>query len=289
MTMPHLDEESLSAAFDGEATPAERAHLASCADCQAALGSLAEVARAVGAAITPRPAEAIAAAIAQALRDSPLTAATAPRTPISITASPTVAASQRGTPAPRFDAIAPPGQHHRQPSGWILGVAGIAAAVALVAVLGLLGRSRSATTTTSPALSAGAAGASTTAPSTRSSGLVTDLGDQSDPGVVARLVLAAPRSLGAVAGSTAPGTTGATLAAPSANGLVPDSSLASTPCAAEARVAVAVAPERPVQYAASLRWRGQAAIVEVFASPNGLVGVIMKAAGCSALVVLPTP
>jgi hypothetical protein len=65
--------------------------------------------------------------------------------------------------------------------------------------------------------------------------------------------------------------------------------LASTPCAAEARVAVAVAPERPVQYAASLRWRGQAAIVEVFASPNGLVGVIMKAAGCSALVVLPTP
>jgi hypothetical protein len=280
MTMPHLDDESLSAAFDGEATPAEQAHLASCAECQAALGSLAEVAQAVGAAIAPRHAEAIEAAIAQALRDSPVAAA-APRTAIPVAASPTA--------APRPGPIPLPAHRHRQPPSWILGVAGIAAAVALIAVVGLLGRSHSGTTTTSPALSAGAAGASTTAPSTRSSGLVTDLGDQSDPGVVARLVLAAPRSLGAVAGRTTPGTTGTSSAAPSVNGLAPDSSLADMPCATEARVAVAVAPDRSVQYAASLRWRGQAAIVEVFAAPNGLVGVIMKTAGCSVLVVLPTP
>jgi hypothetical protein len=292
MTMPHLDDESLSAVYDGEATPAEQAHLTSCPHCQAALGSLAAVARAVGAPVTPRPPEAIGAAIARALSDSPVAgtagvagvAGVAGAASSSLTPTP---APRRATDPPRSDPIPRHRGPNRQPPAWILGVAGIAAAVALVAVVAIVGRSHSTTTATSPALSAGAAGASTTAPSRRTSTLAVDLGDQSDPGVVARLVLAAPRSLGSTTSNAAPGTIAASPAASGA--LAPELALAATPCAAEARVAVDVPPDRPVQYAASLRWRGQEAIVVVFSAPSGLVGVIMKAAGCSELVVLPTP
>jgi hypothetical protein len=309
MTMPHLDDESLSAAFDGEATPAERAHLASCPHCQAALGSLAAVARAVGAPVTPLPSEAIDAAIARALSDPPLTRAAGPvaadgaagaAAAAGVVAAAGAAASaysslsptpgpRRATEPPRSGPIPRLRRGKRQPPAWILGVAGVAAAAALVAVVAIAGRSRPTTTATSPALSAGGAGASTNAPAGRTPGLAADLGDQSDPGVVARLVLAAPRSLGDAARNAAPVTSAGSSTAPAASGAAPQLALAATPCASEARVAVGVAVDSPVQYAASLRWRGQEAVVVVFPMPSGLVGVIMKASGCSELVVLPTP
>ena len=54
MTAAHLDQEALSAALDGEATAAERGHLATCEDCRRGLDSVRAVARAVAAPVTPR-------------------------------------------------------------------------------------------------------------------------------------------------------------------------------------------------------------------------------------------
>ncbi len=322
MTTHHLDDESLSAAYDGEATPADQAHLTTCPHCQAALGLLDAVAREIGAPVAPRSPEAINAAIARAVRDSPLPgtpavagtaeaawaagAATATGTTgttgtaeaaraAGITGTTGAAGVARAAGTTGTTGAAPSSlagnprrrRGNRQPPAWILGAAGIAAAVALVAVVAIVGRSHSRTTATSPALSSGAAAASTTAPSSRTSGLASDLGDQSDPGVVARLALAASRPLGAATGNAAPVPTAASPAA--SHTLAPELALAATPCAAEARFAVDVPPDRPVQYAASLRWRGQEAVVVVFSAPKGLAGVIMKVAGCSELVVLPTP
>jgi hypothetical protein len=48
-TDDHLGDEALSAFLDGEATPSEAAHVASCAPCQARTEELAAAARAIGA------------------------------------------------------------------------------------------------------------------------------------------------------------------------------------------------------------------------------------------------
>ena len=67
MTTPHLDDEALSAAFDGEASADEQAHLHGCAQCRAGLDNMAEVARAVGAPVPLRPARDVAASISRAI------------------------------------------------------------------------------------------------------------------------------------------------------------------------------------------------------------------------------
>jgi hypothetical protein len=67
MTTPHLDDEALSAAFDGEASADEQAHLHGCALCRAGLDHMAEVARAVGAPVPLRPARDVAASISRAI------------------------------------------------------------------------------------------------------------------------------------------------------------------------------------------------------------------------------
>ncbi|MCU1373328.1 MAG: hypothetical protein JWO68_614 [Actinomycetia bacterium] len=53
MTGDHLDDDALSASLDGEATPAESAHVESCAECRARADELRAAANAIG---TPLPA-----------------------------------------------------------------------------------------------------------------------------------------------------------------------------------------------------------------------------------------
>ena len=67
MTPPHLDDDALSAALDGELSGDVDAHLSGCATCHARLEALARVAAAVGSPLSPRPAEEVDAVIRAAL------------------------------------------------------------------------------------------------------------------------------------------------------------------------------------------------------------------------------
>jgi hypothetical protein len=66
----HLDDEQVSAALDGEATPGEAAHLETCEACRARLDAFRDVSREVG---TPVPSDLIAreTAIAAAMAPAP--------------------------------------------------------------------------------------------------------------------------------------------------------------------------------------------------------------------------
>jgi hypothetical protein len=269
MTVPHLDDESLSAAIDGEATAAETAHLSTCSQCRAGLEARATVARAVGAPVTPRPAAAVDDAIRQALDAWPDAAM----------------ASPAATARPLAPAVVGPGVRSRPSRHWMAGVAGIAAAVVVVGgIVAVTRQSKpSRTTASSSSLAAGASVSSTTAPAFAAQPGSRDLGEQSDAAVVAQLVTAAQGAAGATPNLAVPGIT-STVSRD--RGASPDLTL--PPCVTEARSAIgARADSATVALVATLRWRGQPAVVDVFAVPGGQAGVIMTAEGCSFLSLLP--
>jgi hypothetical protein len=283
MNVPHLDDEALSAALDGEATAAEQDHLATCAHCRARCDDLAAVARIVAGPVAgPRP-DVVEAAVRRALEESDRAASNA-------------AASGGAGPAtgPPFEpALAPvsvpPSRlgASRPAPRWLLPVAGIAAAVVIVGLLGIvLSRSSRHTSaaTSAPTVAARAAtkGASTTgvpittvtiAPAARAAS--GNLGNQTDPAVVAQIVRGALQAPAPAAGASPAASASA----------VP----ATSPCVAEARRAVGVpaGASAVARYTAVLVWRGVPAVVVVFSPSGGLAGVIMKTAGCSVLAVLP--
>ncbi|HEX3539252.1 MAG TPA: hypothetical protein VHT75_02305 [Acidimicrobiales bacterium] len=280
MTTPHLDDEALSAAFDGEATAAEQAHLRTCPACRARLQPLATVARAVGQPVVPPPLGDVDRAVALALQSAAPTAPTASDTHSPIVPSAPTAPTATGRPA-------------RRPGRWLGPAAGVAAAavLAIVGLAVLLGRSHpsvpATTAARAPAAGGGAAPSSPTS-ATLAPALANppaDLGNQTDAATVAQLVRAAtqpatsgPSSSGAQAGAASSGP------APSVNGGQP-----LVVCESSARNATGLAADSSatVRYQARLVWRDQPAVVVVFSRSGGLAGAIIKTADCSVLAVLP--
>jgi hypothetical protein len=103
-----------------------------------------------------------------------------------------------------------------------------------------------------------------------------NLGDQGDPATLARLV---DSQLG----------TSAFGQVPQSNPAAASSSGAAPPCEVEGVTAAGLGGQHPVvRYAASLRWRGQEAVVLVYDRPaGGRSAVVMAVSGCSLLTVLP--
>ena len=257
MTTPHLDDEALSAAFDGEATAAERAHLSTCPACRARLESLAPVARAVGQPVPPPPPEDIDRAVARAVQ----AAAGAARGGADIP----------GTPA-------------RRRGRWLAPAAGVAAAVLIVAgVAALLGRSSRSESRTTSALAPQATAAGPSFNSPASSPAVTppgDLGNQSDAAAVAALVRAAvPPGAARSFSPTAANGAGASITGAPPAVVCQGRALAASGLAGDSSAAL--------RYQARLVWRGQPAAVVVFARSGGLTGVIVRIADCSVLARLP--
>jgi hypothetical protein len=284
MTTDHLDDDALSAALDGAATAAEMAHLSSCSACQARQASLAAVARAVGAPVPRRSGQQVDEAVAVAL------AAWSPRetgevaSPAGIAATPGTA-RRPPTLGPRQPALEGARRRRGAPR-WLPAAAGIAAAVVILGGVVALTRNRSASRSTI-ASQAPPATAAASAPSSASSA---DLGDQSDPVVVARLVDGAlSRGAGAAAAAAAPAPSAAVS---SVAPRVAQNQLPPLPaCANQARDAVGLAApptgSSVLSYVASLRWLGQPGVVVVFSGPAGLSGAVMKTADCSVLAILP--
>jgi len=283
MTTPHLEDEALSAALDGAATGDEESHLASCPQCQAQLASLAAVARAVGAAVAPRPQADIDAAIAEAL---------AAWTPVARPGD--LEDRDVMVPITPVVSITPQTGGSRK---WLAIAGGIAAALIVVAGIGALARGTSKETATR----ATAAGpAITTTPTTAtgpSPGTVVggNLGDQSNPSAVAGLVIgalsaASPTATHQSANGSA---TGIPPGAPSPGAAAPAASEAPRSCVTQAQAALGLAAARGagaggVRYQATVEWQGQTpAVVVVFSPPGGLQGAVMRAADCSLLAVLP--
>lgn len=286
MTTEHLDDDALSAAVDGAATAAEMAHLSSCPACQARQASLAAVARAVGAPVPRRSRRQVDEAVALALAAWSAGETEEVSSPARIVATPATA-SRPPTPGPR-PATLEGARHRRGSPRWLPAAAGIAAAVVILGGVVAVTRGRSA----SRSATASGAPTSTVAASAPSVSSSADLGDQSDPLVVARLVDGA-LSRGAAPGAAATPSAAASSAAPGLGSPGPAQTLAPprSACAGQARDAVglATAPagSTSLSYVASLRWLGQPAVVVVFSGPGGPSAAVMKTADCSVLAILP--
>jgi hypothetical protein len=146
----HLDDEQVSAALDGEATPGEAAHLETCEACRARLDAFRDVSREVG---TPVPSDLIA-------RETAIAAALTP------------------------EMLASEMPRRRPPvATWLAAAA--AAVIALAVAVPLLSSSSSSKKATSTALSPSA-----TSPLAKgaASATPTALGEQSDPTALAAVV-----------------------------------------------------------------------------------------------------
>lgn len=271
MSSPHPDDERLSAHLDGEAG-GEDAHLEGCAQCRARLSELRSVADRVAELPSPPSPTDRERGVAAALGAAAVT-------------------SRATVPLPRSRRWAMP-----------VGMAAAVVAVALVAglVVATVGRDapssdRAALESTPPPRPAA---------SDRAAAHGGDLGEQSDENALRHLVEAglagraaafagdAPGNddaAGAPAGQTAPtaGTAsrGATpAAAPPAD--------ADPPCSGSARAGLGQLGLGPLVYTASLRWKGEPAVVLVYeARPGparpGRLGhqvVVMDQATCRLLV-----
>ncbi len=282
MTIPHLDEEALSAALDDEGSAAEMAHLAGCRRCQAGVARLGELSRAVAIPVPPRSENEVTASIQQALRSQPAPAS-------GLASIPPIAGMPPGPgpgpgPGPVRGSRPPPGRTRIEPRRWVVAAASIAAAVVVVAaVVGLSrssGPSRRVTTSataaaaSAPSAALGGGEAATTAPAANR----TELGDQSDPATLARSLRAllnqpvaaqaSPPLPDLAKGSPAPATTD-----PVAQ------------CTDQARVAAGATG--PPALTASLRWQGQSAVVLVYNRPAGRLAAVMRTADCSRLALVP--
>jgi hypothetical protein len=294
MTSSHLDDETLSAAIDGEATDAEQAHVTACPVCQQRAEAFRTVARAVGGPVPPRQAAEVDAAI-QAALDGAVE-------PESEGALPAAADGQR---APR-PAAASVGSLELVPARRNPRILAVAAALVVIVggagLVGVLSRSSSpAKTSTASRLPAQggqsidtAAGANRSAPPAAPvggaigtpgqllpySGEHANLGSQADPVALARLVNGQIDATGVGQFGTEAGaaSAGAASAGP-----------AQPPCLEQGRTASGLAGQQaPLRYAAPLQWRGVDAVVLVFDRPNGgRAGVVMARTGCAPLASLP--
>ena len=272
MTTSHLDDEALSAAFDGEATASEQAHLSSCTVCQARLESLAAVARAVGAPVAQRPPGMVDDAIERAVHAAPESESESSRPETSSLASPIPIGVGRGRSTDQ--------RRGRSPR-WLGAAAGIAAAVIVVGGVVALSRNGASHTSTTAGLAQPSSASTSVAPDVANAG---DLGDQSDPAALARRVTSAVAQRSGAAAALAPEFGATTVAGQSA---APRDQLASATCVVPAAAASGVAGESSPDLVAPLRWRGEPAVVVVFSRPGGLAGAVMRLADCSVLVVLP--
>jgi hypothetical protein len=293
MTLSHLDDDALSAALDGETTAEEHSHLTDCAACQARIETFRAVAQVVGAPISPRPAAAVNSAIQKAVDDG---WAVEP-----VAGGEVVTAVSAGPSGSRRPAT---GRRLRF-GGSPQRVLAMAAAIVVVlgAVGGLLGllargsgksastslgvsRSQSAQTPSLPQSRDQIKGANPGAAPSAAAGVAPesgfsvqqgpDLGVQSDPGVVARLVdgqLNVGGEAGPAAGSSANSRT-----AP-----------ATLPCVVQGATAAGLPGQQAgLIYAATVRWRGDDSVVLVYLRPGGRrVGVVIRVSDCSRLAVLP--
>ena len=267
MTAPHLDDDTLSASLDNvRGTPEDQVHLAGCPDCQARLGQLARVAEALAAPVSARSPGEVSAAIARAVA-----------TRSSVTAEVPPIRARGHAPARR----------------WLAAAVGTAAAVALVTgVAVVLSRSGSRSNETTAA-SAGVASSQAAPPQAALQG--GDLGEQSDPNQLARLLTArlggpgaAPSARVAPGAGVAPSAGGPLSSAGPANPSIE----AEPPCVGPALRAAGLPGERrsAMVLVAPLHWRGRAALVFVFdrsTPPGGRAGVVMGSPDCGLLVTLP--
>jgi hypothetical protein len=291
MTTPHLDDDALSAAVDGAATAAEEAHLGACGQCRQQMASLAAVARVVAAPVTPRPAHEVDDAVERALAAwSPAAdddAATAFDGGRGRRPTPGGAAPAVGSAVPAGSWESPPaGGRRGVPRGWMTAVAGVAAALVVVGGLAVALRGTRHPVSTTSAGPPSAAAAPSNGPSTTvaaanqepPTSLSRDLGDQSDPATVARLVEGALSSRQAAAPINP------------ASGQDSGAVSGALSCVSRAQTAAGLGAvaDPTVAFTARLRWRGQPATAVVFDRPTGgLAGVVMTTADCSLLAVLP--
>lgn len=254
---PHNDDDQISAHLDGEADPAGAGHLRSCPECQGRLARLREVASLVGTDVALPPAE---------VRDAALAAA-----------SRAWADEQRGEVAATAPAVVSLGERRRLPR-WALPVAAAAAALLVaVPVIGSItdGPDRTATTATAGREAGEGAGTEVAAADGG------DLGDQSDPTVLATALRGALPGAGTAVAATdaaAPGAPESLRQEAPAGGLAAPN----TPPEAEAQAAKKAAKPfvdppcagtarssygkglGPLLFAARLQWQGAPAVVLAF-------------------------
>jgi hypothetical protein len=275
---PHLDEETLSASIDGEASAEEEAHVAACAACRGRRDNLAAAAAAVRrATVDPRPPAEVASAVSRALLRG-----------LEVPAGSSAAASApRPRPAPASSpAVTHVAARRRRPITVALATASAAAAVAAI-VFGALsihpGRSvtagsssgaSSAATRSSASGQTGTAssGSGSPAPHASPTSGAVSLGSYPSPGPLAA---ALHRRLAPMAGATAraPGSPEAAAAV-----------LGSCQAAVTAR-AQEPAGAVPV-LAGRLTYQGQPAAVAVYRSGGTLVAVVADIPGCEVVAVL---
>jgi hypothetical protein len=292
MTLSHLDDDALSAALDGEATAEEQSHLTDCAACQARIETFRAVAQMVGGPVSPRPAAAVNSAIHKAVDDGWAVEPVAGGEVVTA-----VSAGPSGSRRPATGRLHFGGRPQR--------VLAMAAAIVVVlgavgGLLGLLARGSGKSASTSLGVSRSQSAQTTPLPQSRdqikgvnpgaapsaaaglapASGLSVqkgpDLGAQSDPAVVARLV-DGQLNLGGEAGPAA-GTAADSRAAP-----------ATLPCVVQGATAAGLPGQQPdLIYASTVRWRGDDSVVLVYIHPGGRrVGVVIRVSDCSRLAVLP--
>lgn len=304
MTGSHLDDESLSADLDAP-DAGIAGHLAGCATCRARRDRLDAARRAVAAgpvpSVPPGLADRAVAAALAAYDDERARTGTSPET-----AAPPALAEDEAVVVPlhrpgRSPGRAPAHSRRRRPPAWALGAAAALAAV-LVAVP-LLDRDRDdpgQSVASAPSDTADRSAAAEAGPD-RSVGVLDggDLGDQSDPAALGRVLAEAVSGEKAAAlASPAPDASGA--GAPAGSAVSPPLD-ARAPAADEA--SAAAAPCEPavqaeygaglgtLRYRATLRWNGTPAVVLAYglADPGGSGptrrAFVMSLDGCRLLVV----
>ncbi|MCU4182972.1 hypothetical protein K6U06_01245 [Acidiferrimicrobium sp. IK] len=231
--MTHLDIEALSALIDGQATPPEEAHAASCPVCQESAARLRRAASAAGVPPVRRDPAQVDASVAAAL-----------------------AAWEGSPPVPAPTGDEPPGSAGRPSArgrpGWLVPSLAVAAAVFVVlGAVALLGQ-RSTPTSSSGASKGAAAAPSAGAADSASA----SLGVFSEPGplvaaIRGRLAGEAPDTGSRASTTTSPGVQEPVVLAPA--------------CSAAVRAAALATPGAPSadgapSPAGSLTWRGTPAL-----------------------------
>ena len=262
----HLDDERLSALMDGEAEPTDVAHARSCAECSARVEAWRQAVRLVAAAPVDPPAGVREATIEAAL------GAVAPAHADAVDDGPERA--PLGPPAGRD-------RHHRRRRLISHYRPGLAAAAALLIVVGgvsaavaLEGGGSSNKAASGASSASTASGATGTSATSAGSGL----GSFSGTGPLAsrlRSIVSSPAQAAPFASNSA-SVSGSASAAPVA-------ATAPTTPTCPSRAAAAANATTPAIYHAALTYRGDAALVYVFAVDGRDVAVVERSADCATL------